>query len=510
MIETRIDSGNADILIIAEGTYPFVLGGVAAWIYDIIEKMPDFNFGVIFLGAYQGLYNENVYPIPANLTQLQLVYLFDEKRHEEGSYKVVNNNQAFDEMYKMHEVFKQSHSCPHGLIEPVVDIGKVIQPLTGYDNTQFLHNEMTWNYITEQYTKHSTDPSFVNYFWNIRNMHMPLWRLEEALRNTPKAKVVHTISTGYAGLLASMIHQRYGYPLILSEHGLYTKERNIELLHSTMFAEPDRLLADLKSFTYQHQLWLNFFDSLARICYNYADLIVSLYSSAQKQQVFAGADISKTRVIANGVDIPKFAALRRPISCPTPKIVCFVGRFVRIKDIKTFIRAVAIMFEKDDSIVAWIKTVGKGDSEYFQECKDYIDLLGLNNKIKFIIEGDMFDILAQIGLLILTSISEGMPLVLLESLAAGIPVIATDVGACREIIEGFNEEDRSQGKCGEIVSISNAVMLADAAVKFLNDRSLWLAAQQTGIQRVEKYYNQTVLIDTYRKIYQKAIKKWPE
>lgn len=506
MIEIRLPAETVDILLIAEGTYPFEKGGVASWIYDIIYNMPELRFGVIFLGAHKGLYHEYAYPVPNNMVYLQLVYLFSDKEDNDTTKPTsVNKRFDFERISKLHEVFKASHGCPKGLIESIEDIGRIIDPDDGFDYYQFLRSDKAWDFITHEYSCYSTDPSFINYFWNIRNMHEPLWVLEEAVKNSPMTKVVHTISTGYAGLLAAMLHQRYDYPLVLSEHGIYTRERNIELLQSSMLINLDMLVSSRKNFTYQHELWLKFFDSLARMCYHYSDLIISLFSSAQKQQIAGGADPDKSRIIANGVDVVKYAALRRPATMSVPKIICFVGRFVRIKDIKTFIRSIGLILSRDPSIKAWIKMVGGGDADYLEECKDYINLLDLNDKIIFVMDGDMPFILEKIGILVLTSISEGMPLVMLESMAAGIPVIATDVGACREIIEGKNEADKLIGRCGAIIAIADATTLADAAVQFLNDEVLWRSASQAGIERVEKYYNQTIMVELYKDIYQRAI-----
>jgi polysaccharide biosynthesis protein PelF len=504
MIEVRLNSEAVDIILIAEGTYPFERGGVASWIYDIISNMPDYKFGIIFLGAFEGQYNDYAYPISPNVVHLQIVYLFGESSEEEMGSRAKNNHFDFERIAKLHEVFKNSHGCPKGLVESIEDIGRLIES-DGFDYYQFLRSEDAWNFITEQYSKYSTNPSFINYFWNIRNMHAPLWIIGEAIEKAPKAKVIHTISTGYAGLLAAMLNQRFDYPLILSEHGIYTKERNIELLQSTILIGVDMLVSSRKTFTYQHELWLKFFDSLARMCYHYADLIVSLYSGAQKQQIFAGADKNKARVIPNGIDINLYLPVRRASDLPIPKVVCFVGRFVRIKDIKTFIRSVSLMIAEDNTIEAWIRMVGGGDKDYLDECMDYISQMDLTGKIIFIEDTHMPQILSKIGLLILSSISEGMPLVLLESMAAGIPVIATDVGACREIIEGRDSVDKSIGRCGEIVSIADANMLASAAVKFLNDEALWRSAHRACIERVEKYYNQPTMIKLYKEIYQKAI-----
>lgn len=508
MIEARLDAKEVDILLLAEGTYPFVKGGVAQWIYDLILNLPEYRFGIIFLGAYEGLYENYEYPIPKNVIHLQIVYLFNEEA--KGLAPVVlkekENKKALDKIIKIHEVFKSSHGCPHALSEGISDIGYLLDDLHGFTYSQFLHSKDAWAFISEQYLAHSTDPSFIDYFWNIRNMHMPLWELEKVLDAAPVTSIIHTISTGYAGLLASMMKQRFGYPLILSEHGIYTKERNIELLQSTMLIHVDILITSKKMFSYQHQLWLKFFDSLARCCYSAANLITSLFSLARQQQILGGAEAYKTQITPNGVDISKFSLLRRTQG-PIPKIVGFVGRCVRIKDIKMFIRAVGIMATKDPEIIAWIRLVGEGDKDYLQECLDYINLMDLKNKIVFINEGTMHDILAQIGLLALTSISEGMPLVLLEALAAGIPIIATDVGACREIIEGRgNDEDQAIGHCGSVAAIGDATGIAQAAVQLLNDEGAWFAAQQAGIKRIEHYYTQDMMIETYQRIYEQVKK----
>ena len=510
MIETLFSRDEVDILMFAEGTYPYVKGGVSQWIYEVVSSLSEYKFGIVFLGAFEGLYTEPLYPLPENVVHLQIIYLFQKERNEHVfPHKAKAVNQKVLEKIKIcHDIFKSSRGYDKGLSCEIDDIGKMIDPENGFDYYQFLHSKESWDYITEQYSTYSTDPSFIDYFWNIRNLHAPLWRMEEMVRKAPSAKILHAISTGYAGMLATMIHQRKGISLILSEHGLYSKERNIELLQTTMFPKIDKLIASTKTFNYIHSLWLNFYYSLGRVCYHFANPIISLYEAARIQQHLGGADINKTKVIPNGVDIQRFAPLRRPREAPIPKIVCFVGRIVRIKDIKTLISAAAIMVSKDENIKVWIKSVGSDDDEYLKECLDLIQLLGLEKKITIIYEGGMLDVLPKIGVLILSSISEGMPLVLLEAMAAGIPVIATSVGACKEIIEGHNDEDRQLGTCGAVVSIVNTQMLAEEALNLLNNPVLWFKAQESGIKRVEKYYDKKQMLDSYKKIYNEVLKEW--
>ncbi|QBR83796.1 DUF3492 domain-containing protein [Legionella israelensis] len=503
MIETRFSCEKVDILLVSEGSFPFVKGGVSSWISDLITHLPEYRFGVIFLGAYPGLYNKSLFPIPDNLGHLQIVYLFPQHRSADPG-KDQPTEQALNAIKQLHDVFKRSHGYIDGLVEPIKDLAQMMSSDEGFDFYHFLRSEQAWKILTEQYSRFSTDPSFIDYFWNIRNMHEPLWQLQPAVDNIPHTQILQSASTGYAGLLAAMLQQRYDYPFVLSEHGLYSKERNIELLQSNMFAERNPLISNKKNFSYQHHLWINFFDSLARTAYNQANKIISLFEAARNQQLASGAREDKTEIVPNGIDIKKYAPFRRSPEDSIPKIVCFVGRIIRIKDIKTLIRASALMVSKDKNIRIWIKSIGNEDPVYLRECEDYVQLLSMEEYIQFIYEGGMLDMIAGMGILMLSSISEGMPLVVLESMAAGIPVVTTDVGSCRDIIEGRDKADKALGTAGCVVSVLDASALAEAAVMLLNDRQKWQQASEAGIQRVETYYNQKTMVSAYRKIYQEV------
>ena len=115
----------------------------------------------------------------------------------------------------------------------------------------------------------------------------------------------------------------------------------------------------------------------------------------------------------------------------------------------------------------------------------------------------------QIGLVVLSSISEALPLVLLEGYAAGVPTVTTDVGSCRQLVEGLDEEDRALGCSGAVVPIAQPQQLADAALALLADTATWNAASQASIARVERYYTDTMMFDRYRKVYENAFAHSP-
>ena len=178
-----------------------------------------------------------------------------------------------------------------------------------------------------------------------------------------------------------------------------------------------------------------------------------------------------------------------------------IGRIVPIKDIKTFIRTVGILAQRLPDVQGWLIGPEEEDPTYVDECKALVHSLGLQGRIRFMGFQKVEDILPQMGLMALTSISEAFPLVIVESLAAGLPVVSTDVGACRDLIEGNEPEDRALGLAGAIVPMVDHDALAHVAYGLLTDRTRWLAAQQAGITRIERYYQQSRVIDGYRAIY---------
>lgn len=111
----------------------------------------------------------------------------------------------------------------------------------------------------------------------------------------------------------------------------------------------------------------------------------------------------------------------------------------------------------------------------------------------------------RLGVLVLTSISEAQPLVILEAWSAGTPVVSSDVGSCREMIEGASEEDRALGRAGEVVSIADPQATASAVLRLLGSPQHWQQAQAVGLTRVERYYSDELMFERYRQLYRAAL-----
>ncbi|RFO94865.1 glycosyl transferase family 1 [Rhodoferax lacus] len=488
-----------DVTLLLEGSYPFVRGGVSAWVHALIQGLPELRFSLVYLGAEQRAEDTVQYPVPVNVTALHCHYLMD--AGQESKPTVTEGDAGFfADSAQLHAWMRK----PTGRPEPrwIENVLLQSERPDGACAQDFFHSKAAWQQISESYLRNCPLSSFQAYFWSLRNMHAPLFRLARVARSIGPSRSYHAISTGYAGLLGAMLQQHTGCPLLLTEHGIYTKERTIEL-QSLHLREQQGLLTPPGNvgMAYADEAWVRMFEGMGRLTYAAADPIISLYEVNRQRQILDGAEPARTRVVPNGVDVERFVPLRAQRSQHIPPVLGLIGRVVPIKDIKTFIRSIGTLALLMPQVQGWLIGPEEEDPGYVRECKALVESLGLGAHIRFLGFQKIDDLMAQLGLVVLTSISEAFPLVIGESHASGIPVVATDVGACRDLIEGRDAEDRALGPAGAVVPIADPEALALAAFQLLNEPGRWRCAQQAGIQRVERYYRQSQVLDSYRSLY---------
>lgn len=492
-----------DIMLLLEGTFPYVSGGVSGWVNQIIRGFPEYRFGVVFIGSAPDDYNGFKYELPENLVHMEEWYL----HAVQATPPIVpqrGDGKLFPLIRQLHNWFRREGELPVAADLKTPDF--YTDTRNGMDLSQFLYAEESWNMITDLYEKRCTDPSFVDFFWTVRNMHVPIWHMADIATRLVPAKVYHTISTGYAGLLGAFLHYKTGRPLILSEHGIYTKERRIDIFHSDWIRDNrNALQRDPTEVSYFRELWIRFFETLGRLCYEASDQIVSLYEGARVRQIYDGAPEQRTVSIPNGIDISRFSRLREQRPVEVPPVLCMMGRVVPIKDVKTFIRAVRIAANHIPEVEGWIVGPADEDPGYLEECRSLAESLSIADRINFRGFMDPAEVYPGSGLLVLSSISEGVPLVILEAFAAGLPVIATDVGGCRQLVNGCGADDEACGRAGEVVEINNPQAIADAVIRLLKDSTAWQSAQAVAVDRVERIYSQEIMLESYRGLYQKRI-----
>lgn len=507
-------AASADIALLLEGTFPYVSGGVSSWVNQILQAYPEHRFAIVFLGSRREDYGDFRYALPPNVVHFEQHFLFDalhsniQPAPSRGHPEALAKAREFLQALEAHDGSAESRAK---VLAAMRSIALELQPGGSLPLEDFLHSEFAWDLIRDSYRRHCTDPSFVDFFWTVRIMLQPLWLMARIAHGLIPVRVLHTVSTGYAGFLGGLLHHSRGLPLVLSEHGIYTKERQIDLLQSTWIRDNRNIFQrDPMEVSFFRQMWIRFFDWMGRFCYGAADPIIALYENNRLRQVADGAAAERTVSIPNGIRIERFAPLRAQRPAETPPVLCLIGRVVPIKDIKTFIRAMRRVVNRMPQAQAWVAGPTAEDPAYADECQNLVDSLGLQANVRFLGMQKVEELLPKVGVVVLSSISEALPLVILEAQAAGVPVVSTDVGSCRQLIDGLGPEDQALGSCGRVVGIANPEALADACLELLASPGQWQAASAAGIARVERYYSDRLLFERYRQVYDRALQQSEE
>ena len=162
------------------------------------------------------------------------------------------------------------------------------------------------------------------------------------------------------------------------------------------------------------------------------------------------------------------------------------------------------------NLLLWIMGPTDEDKEYAQECYELAEQQGVQG-IFFTGRVDIREYLGRMDFTILTSISEGQPLTILESYAAHKPVIATDVGNCRELIYGDGD---GCGTAGILTHIMNVAEIANAIVELATSPAKRLEMGECGYQRVMQGYQLHQMKEQYVELYKRIGAlyscEWPE
>lgn len=487
----------ADVGLILEGTYPFVRGGVSNWVDQLIRNMPERTFSILFIGGAPSHYAGKLYDTPPNVVHLQEHYLAAPAPPPRR--RAMLDRSVLEAAGRLHEGLR---ATPPSVTE--ADMRHVLRACTidpDAMQSTFLHARWVWDAIVSRYRATTAESSFIDYFWTVRSTHAPLFGLARTLRGFPPARAFHTVSTGYAGLAGLALGACWNRPLILSEHGIYTKERIIELLQADWLVNRRDPKSNAEP---MRDLWIQFFQGIGRLVYAGADPIVTLFEENRKRQIGDGAPPERTRVVPNGIDLGHYMPLRDVRPSRPPPVVALIGRVVPVKDVKTFVRTMRHVCAAIPEAEGWIVGPTEEDPGYAEECRGLVRSLGLEDRVSFLGFRDVREILPRVGLLMLSSISEAQPLVLLEGFAAGVPAVTTDVGCCRSLIEGADDEDRAFGSAGSVAGISDPEALARGALRLLRDPEAWKAAQAAGVRRVESRYTIERMIRAYESIYDQS------
>jgi glycosyltransferase involved in cell wall biosynthesis len=485
----------ADVCLILEGTYPYVAGGVSSWTHDLLLAHKDLSFHLVTLVPKSAKLITS-YQVPANVigqTAIEIQFL------PKGARRL-KKTEAF--MRGVEESLLGFQTS--GSLAELRKILKIIAPVRqSLGRTVLMNSPQAWQTLLNMYESSVPAASFLDYFWSWRSLTGGLFSV--LLPDLPEAGVYHAVSTGYAGLLLARAKVELNRPAILTEHGIYTNERRIEMSMANWLhdSKTGRLEIDTGERTLK-DLWVGAFVAYSRACYEACDEIITLYEGNQQAQLQDGAPSEKLRVIPNCIDYDRYSAIAKNKRERRP-VIALIGRVVPIKDVKTFIRACAILKGLVPGFEALVLGPTEEDEAYFEECRTLVRHLHLDNTITFTGKVRLDEYLGRIDVIALTSISEAQPLVILEAGAAGIPSVTTDVGSCREMILGNNTEDPALGAGGDVTPLCNPTATAHSLAKLLADQDWYSRCSCAIKERVRLYYNKSIVERTYRTLYEKYL-----
>ena len=263
------------------------------------------------------------------------------------------------------------------------------------------------------------------------------------LKAVKSSKIVHAHGHPYlTSLLSAKLAKKYSKPFVLTQHNTFIE-------YDSIFDKIERL-NDL---------------AVGKETLKEADKIIAVSNATKNYVLSLGAKPNKVTVLHNGVDLKRFKPMpekreemRRKLGIPHGSIVVLtVRRLVYKNGIDTLIESANLVVKKNSKIV--FLAIGKGPD--FNNVQVRIKQLGIERNFKltgFVQDEDLPLYYNAADLFVLPSKSgEGLPLVALEAMACGLPVVATNVGGIREIMNN---------KYGKLVPPNNADLLANAIIEF--------------------------------------------
>ena len=320
------------ICLVAEGCYPYVVGGVSSWVHSMIRTWPREEFILLAIVPDRSVSGQFKYELPANLTAVYEVYLNDKDWGRRKRSK--RRTKLRSKEYKALQSIVAGRDVDWDTVFDMFQKRK-------FSMDDLLMGGDFLRIVEDYYQQRYPYIGFSDFLWTMRSIYLPLFRILQT--KLPEADIYHCVATGYAGVLGSMAGFLYKCGLLISEHGIYTREREEELLK-----------ADWVDGIYKN-VWMDQFQKMSRLAYERADAVTCLYGRAGKLQAEMGCPAEKIRVTPNGIIAENFENLPgKTIEDEGYINIGAVLRVTPIKDVKTMIRAFAFAKERDPRLRLWI------------------------------------------------------------------------------------------------------------------------------------------------------------
>lgn len=280
------------ICLIAEGSYPYITGGVSSWVNQLMTNMPEYEFQVVAISPDHSREKQYAYKLPENLIEVYDIYL-DDTVKKQGTW---NMNIPMTN----YEVTMLEHLLLCGEVNWQVLFQSFAMSIRlGQNAMDIILSDVFYQCVRRAYNAKYFHVPFNQVFWTLRSMFTTVFAL--MFYKYPRADVYHAVSAGYAGLIGAYAAQVNHGSFLLTEHGIYTREREEEIIKADWVKG------------YFKNMWIEFFYQLSSCAYSCADQVITLFNYNKTVEIELGCPPEKIDVIHNGIDINKFAQTAKAV-----------------------------------------------------------------------------------------------------------------------------------------------------------------------------------------------------
>ncbi|MGQ0679657.1 MAG: glycosyltransferase [Actinomycetota bacterium] len=207
-----------------------------------------------------------------------------------------------------------------------------------------------------------------------------------------------------------------------------------------------------------------------------SDRIIAVAPAVAAHAVKLGADNGKVRVVPNGVDLQRFTPSTGGLNPHAPPVILFVGRLIANKGPAVLVDALGELNDREMDF----RAVFLGDGPQLAGLRRQVEGLGLGRRVSF--EGSVSDVsgwLRRAQVMVRPSFTEGLPLAILEAMACGVPVVASNIAGNRDLVV--------DGQTGLLFSPGDHRALADKLVQVMEGETA--AALSAAGRRVSRSYS---------------------
>lgn len=491
------------VLLETEGSYPFSGGGISTWAHTLCKELNAKIDYIIF--TLTGSPNVTMnYQIPENVKSVihiplwgaeDPVYYYDPERLY--SFHLVKKNNTTSQVVES-LFFPLFRDFVDAMTDPLNSIKNSPQLIYGmwkyfqhYDYKSTMTNVMLWEFfkgrIYENYMSRGDDfgielPRMMDVTFGMRWLYHFLMPLAAAI---PEVDLTHTTLAGFPAIPSIVSKFEYGTPGVATDHGVFIRERliNVSMADFPYFSK--KLLLDLATM-------------ITTAVYSTVDQILPVSSFNKSWEMLFGANEDKIKVINNGIDPQYFIPKPKPAQTSTVPTVLAVNHIFPLKDIETMIKSCDIVRKSIPEVQFVVYGSLTVDQDYVKKCRKLIAELNLEKNFKLAgFHSNPQQVYNEGDIYLLTSISEGSPYTVMEAMSCARPVVATDVGGVSEIVQDN----------GILCQPRNPEQLAGAVIKMLNNHDMRVKLGRNARDRILLYYTKEQSVNSYLDTYLKLIQK---